>query len=48
MQGFFDDERTVAPLFAADRVLLFCNGSYTVWPFLIVNLNLWPEKRYCL
>jgi hypothetical protein len=34
-KGFF--ERTGALLFSVDGVQLYRNGSYTVWPFLVVT-----------
>jgi hypothetical protein len=50
-EGYFDDVRTVALQFSGDGVQTFKSGTKSkdsVWPFLILILNLPPEERYRL
>lgn len=39
--------RTVILHFSTDGVQLFRNGKIEVWPFLVLNLNLPSDERYC-
>jgi hypothetical protein len=50
-EGYFEDERTVALHFSGDGVQTFKSGTKakdSVWPFLILILNLPPTERYLL
>jgi Transposase family tnp2 len=44
--GFFGDHRDIALLFSTDGLTLFKVGTDSVWPLLLVNLNLEPQKRF--
>jgi len=43
--GFFDDEHDIALAFSTDGLQLFSVGKYSVWPLLLINLNLHPKLR---
>lgn len=50
-EGYFEDERTVALHFSSDGVQTFKSGTKakdSVWPSLVLNLNLPPDERYLL
>jgi len=43
--GFFSNEHDMALSFSTDGLQLFTVGQYSVWPLLIINLNLPPAIR---
>ena len=45
-KGFFADHRDIALGFTTDGLQLFTVGTDSVWPLLLVNLNLKPEERF--
>jgi hypothetical protein len=44
-KGYFSDERDIALGLSTDGLQLFDVGKYSVWPVLLVNLNLEPQER---
>lgn len=45
--GMFAEETDIGFFFSTDGIDLFRNRSqFTLWPLILVNLNLPPEKRY--
>ena len=45
-KGFFTDHRDIALAFSTDSLQLFNVGTDSVWPLLLINLNLKPDERY--
>jgi hypothetical protein len=45
-KGFFADYRDIALGLSTDGLQLFAVGTDSVWPILLVNLNLKPEERF--
>ena len=44
--GFFRDPRDIALAFSTDSLALFTVGTDSVWPLLLINLNLVPAERF--
>ena len=45
-KGFFADHRDIAFSLSTDGLQLFTVGQDSVWPILLVNLNLKPDERF--
>jgi len=44
-EGLFEDEHDIGLAFSTDGLSLFTVGNFSVWPLVLVNLNLRPEVR---
>ena len=44
--GFFGDPRDISLAFSTDGLALFKVGTDSVWPLLLINLNLKPAERF--
>jgi Transposase family tnp2 len=45
-KGFFEDPRDIALAFSTDGLAFFTVGTDSVWPLLLINLNLRPAERF--